>query len=543
MIKAKSITKKLVQNESIILVLIFIIAMGIRLYMASHNRVIGSDGVGYCEQAINFCSGKFVDAITRNQTLYPIIIAFFHSFFRDIEFCGKMVSVISGALLVIVLYLFAKKLYSKKVALMSVLLIAFYPDYVYCSTEVMTESLYIFLRTAAILIGLSALKTNKKISFVVTGIVIGLCYLTRAIGLLDFITMLIFIFLFTIVRPGRMLKKTVLPCLMLSIGFLPLFVSYIIYLHEAQGVWKLSGLGGEQRLVWFDTKEAGDEKFEKDLYSLSPDAREFRESPRKKMGVFILIRNNFKRLPEIYLRALNQMYMVFIPSILSIFIIILSAIGLIQCGMHKTDSFWDLYVLGWIIIPLLALGFVALPLERRFLIPLFPFVLIWASKGIGELSQWAINALHIEKANIKKLFIGIISCIVLVSFVPALKYPMTTGKFWEPYERKLAGLWLKKHTAPDCKIMSRYRIIGFYAERKWVAIPMSDYDKLLKFAQYNDIKYLVFDEVAVEFRPQLAFLIDETKAPEELKPVYIFDDVPAHRFVIYKFPIEITAMK
>lgn len=535
MIKARNIAKKLLQRESVILVLIFILAMVVRLYMASHNRVIATDGVRCCEQAINFCSGKFVDTITRYQPLYSIIIAFFHLFFKDIEFCGKLVSVISGALLVIVIYLLAKKLYNKKIALMSAILVVFYPIYVSCSTEVLTESLYTFLRTAAILTGLIALKTGKKVYFITTGVMIGLSYLTRAIGLLDFITMLILTLLFTIIKPGRILKKTILPYLMLIVGFLPLFTSYIVYFRLTQGVWKFSAAGGEQRIKCGEMRY-NDYEYEK-LGSLSQDAKTHKIPSLVKTGALTYIRNNFRSLPRLYVRIIRMMCRDFIPWILPIWIVILGAIGLVQDGRYKTDSFWSIYILGWIVIPFLGLGFLA-PLIR-YLVPLFPVVLIWASKGIGGLNEWLMGALHIEKVSIKKVFMGIISGIVFLSFVPQLMYPIINRKFVEPYEHKIAAMWLKEHTDPDCTIMSRKPIIAFYAKRKRILTPWANYDELMKFIHSNSVNYLVIDEYwTVPLRPQLAFLIDETKAPEELKPVYIFDDVDGHKLIIYEVLLE-----
>ena len=533
MIKVRIIAKKLAQRENIILFLIFIVALGVRLYMASHNRVMRYDGTVYCQDAIAICDGRFADAFTHDQPLYPAIISFFHLFLSDIEFCGKLVSVIFGTLLVGIIYLLAKKLFNRKVALMSAVLVTFYPTYVWWSAEVMTESLYIFLRTIAILTGLIALKTDKKVYFITTGVIIGLSYLTRAIGLLDFITMLILTLLFMVVKHKRIQKKTILSCLMLIIGFLPFFAPYITYLHTTQGVWKLSAAGGEQRIKCNETRYDEDKHCR---IELSPDARTFKREP--KIGVLTYIRNNFRSLPRIYLKIINMMYRDFIPQILPIFIVILGAIGLVQnCGYKANsscpqDSSKNLYILGWIVIPLLVFGFLA-PLSR-YLTPFFPPVLIWASKGIEGLSQWLMETLHLKKTSIKKIFIYIISIILLLSFIQFYRYPIIAGKFWEPYECKLAGLWLKEHTNPDCKVMTSFSVITFYGERTWINLPNTDCEKLLKFIYYNSIDYIAIEEDYIRRSPQLAFLIDETKAPEELKPVYIFDEVEGHKLIIYE---------
>jgi len=48
------------------------------------------------------------------------------------------------------------------------------------------------------------------------------------------------------------------------------------------------------------------------------------------------------------------------------------------------------------------------------------------------------------------------------------------------------------------------------------------------------VDFLVVDETWTRERPALSFLLDPTKVPPDLKPVYAETQTPGHRIVVYR---------
>ena len=93
---------------------------------------------------------------------------------------------------------------------------------------------------------------------------------------------------------------------------------------------------------------------------------------------------------------------------------------------------------------------------------------------------------------------------------------------------------MKEHAPQDSVIMSRKPWVAFYAERIGIPLPYANYSQMLYYARCHDVSHVVIDERLIsELRPELAFLLDETKAPRnDLKLIYKNDS--GHRILIYK---------
>jgi hypothetical protein len=80
--------------------------------------------------------------------------------------------------------------------------------------------------------------------------------------------------------------------------------------------------------------------------------------------------------------------------------------------------------------------------------------------------------------------------------------------------------------------LARKRQIPFYAGGVWEWLPFADLDGVLAYAATHNAEYLVVDKFTTPaLRPQLAYLLDPTNAPDHLEPVYVDD---AAGIVIYR---------
>ena len=92
----------------------------------------------------------------------------------------------------------------------------------------------------------------------------------------------------------------------------------------------------------------------------------------------------------------------------------------------------------------------------------------------------------------------------------------------QPTEHKEAGLWMKENVPQNPVIMAKRPYIAFYAEGTYIPLPYANYTAMIKYAKSHHVKYIAMDEIETsKVRPELAFLLDETKAPkDDLKVVY-----------------------
>jgi hypothetical protein len=102
---------------------------------------------------------------------------------------------------------------------------------------------------------------------------------------------------------------------------------------------------------------------------------------------------------------------------------------------------------------------------------------------------------------------------------------------------KEAGLWLKTHTPPHAKVMTKELGINLYASRPWVPLPRTDWARLIQYAQDHGADYLVVrDDKLEQYWPTLAPVV--RKGAPEIELVYSFEEThmpePVKTFV-YRF--------
>ena len=90
-----------------ILILILFIAFALRLVLVFHPEVIHNDGMEYIRHANEILAGNWTAGAS--GPVYPALIAFAYTFTNNFELAGIWVSVIFGMLLVIPVFIWAKR--------------------------------------------------------------------------------------------------------------------------------------------------------------------------------------------------------------------------------------------------------------------------------------------------------------------------------------------------------------------------------------------------------------------------------------------------
>jgi 4-amino-4-deoxy-L-arabinose transferase-like glycosyltransferase len=120
--------------------------------------VISNDAVHYINIAKAIKEGILPSETILYSPGYPIFIMFINFLIKNYILSSKLVSLLSGILLLIPLYLLAKDVSDRKVAIIAVILASFNPMLVDYSLSSLTESVYTFLFVALLYVFFSSFK-------------------------------------------------------------------------------------------------------------------------------------------------------------------------------------------------------------------------------------------------------------------------------------------------------------------------------------------------------------------------------------------------
>ena len=69
----------------------------------------------------------------------------------------------------------------------------------------------------------------------------------------------------------------------------------------------------------------------------------------------------------------------------------------------------------------------------------------------------------------------------------------------------------------DAVILTRKPEVSYYANRLMHPVPNEELPAIIRYARSHEIDYLVVDEYFIPTRPQLAFLLEQDRFPEDLR--------------------------
>ena len=169
---------------------IFIIIFAfIQILLSNVNTGLWWDETVYISLAKSICSLRYDSAGFEQfrAPLYPFFLSLFYCYFRSI-FILKIVNSIISVFAVYSLYLIGKKMFGEKVGLYCAFIMAFNPNFLFYSYKLLSESLFILLFNIAFFCFL-----EKKYSL--SGVLSGLCFMSRYLGIFIIPIILVYILL------------------------------------------------------------------------------------------------------------------------------------------------------------------------------------------------------------------------------------------------------------------------------------------------------------------------------------------------------------
>lgn len=167
--------------------LIFLISFAVRfiyLFEFSHKSPFASylylDALRYHSwaQSIAFGAEQVMEPVFR-APLYPVCLAVIYKIFGPNLFAARFIQMVLGALVCVMIYYIALKIFNKRAAIISSLIGAFYGPFLYWSGEILIVTLIVFLDLIMLHILLNAIDKPRKLLWLLGGIVLGLSSIAR----------------------------------------------------------------------------------------------------------------------------------------------------------------------------------------------------------------------------------------------------------------------------------------------------------------------------------------------------------------------------
>lgn len=557
--------KKIFSNKFYSIGILLTVALLIRVFFIRFEYAVGWDEANYLKLGASGAIHGLNHVLHSYWSpFYPLVVAVVGKVISNYELAGRLVSILFGTILIIPVYLFIEKYISKKVAWYCSLLIAFFPMLIESSVSALTESLYIFMAINGIIVGFLTFRKKSILLAVITGGLFSLAYLARPEGagfLLVFIGLTLFALIYQIIKNHEYRLISVL--LGVVSAFFIISLPYLFFLHQVTGEWTLSSKGttnmqgaitamenkGNKLNPWLLLNEDNTHLPDDEIYHTGDFLQHYRQGSQlhddhtKQNAVttsrFLIFKKYVKNFFEVITIGISQ--------VLGLPLILLAVLGLFGKPWDQQRIWRELYLLVYVIF----FWMLVIPMfhvTERYLLQMAPIVLIWSGLGIERLVDWMQGTFLDDKvAGDSRLFsilkTGLVLLIIGSFIVPGLtrmaaKNPFSVEKWAEPVEQKKAGLWLKQHCDETPIIMAWNHAISFYAGnyniKQTISIPQNNLDRVLAYARNRGAKYLALNEKNKDDFPTINYLLDEHKAPPDLKLIYKDDSIDGLKTIIYE---------
>ena len=377
-------TKKIV----IILVSIAIISLFLKLHTFDFSIPVHFDDLRYSLDAIQYSQGDYFIPQKKNPGWSLFVTPFYMMMNSDnfidysnlIRILGLAISTIS----IVPMYLLAKRFFNEKFSLVAVTLFAFEPHLNYISGQGLSEPLFILVFILSIYFILKSEKKYIYLSFVLGGIF----WWIRIEGF--YLIIILSIIYFINYKKSKQSIRNFLIC----IGIFLIVVSPMFIQRDIQY--------GDPFYIWYN-----DSLFAENYGSLLA-------SPGNSSAQEYLQQNElYSFLDRFIFQGISNLSETFVKMLFP-FLIILVPFG-IMFSFRPVEQNMKFIKSNWVVI-LVTLSVLLIPFstiaERRFLFPLIPFLIIFATIPIQRVVEYGLSTFSFS--NTRKNYFLIIVCGLII---------------------------------------------------------------------------------------------------------------------------------
>lgn len=483
----------------ILLILLVAVVFVVRLTIAFNTYVISSDGPFYLSVAQSFAAGDYKSAMQKQffHPLYPFLIAIASNFVSDWEWAGLLLSILFSSLGVIPIYLIGKRYFPYPVVIISCLFYAFHPQASRLSASILTTGVFIGILLFALWVTIIAMETYRYKYFFISGLLSFIMYLVRPDGIIFLLLSLIGILVNIHKSAGKnktVFKKSI-SILILIIPWIVLMPPYLYSVYSVARKVDISGKASLREMAGFTPSKMNglenDDSTSEESDSITP-AESYKKAPVR--------------------RHLNGAYLLVVSFIKGAhpLLFLLLLIGSISYSkkqdrlLGKSFFIWFAFIV--FIIVFFRYAVVYERISKRYTVPIFIMVILWAGNGLYFITEAILGSLK-KTLKYKNIVYYILSGITIISISFLTFQPVGKSKMIEKVTGELLKNYHSINRTTDKKpvIITITPRIAYYAGGDAV-VPVDlnkDYHKLSAIILKDRIDYLVLDGRIIKRFPQL----------------------------------------
>lgn len=479
------------------------------------NRIAG-DGVGwYAPMARAFFEGRwsqgfdamipFVYSLCVAGVAHLLPAAAWEGPVADagaLELAGQLTSAIFGAAAIPLVYFLVRRLlpppHGRSAARIGAAMAAFSPFLSRFGARVMSEATYTFFFLLAFLAGLALLRRRAALLAALFGLAVGFACLNRpeAMGLLVVIGG--WIAVPALLQPRTLWRACALGAVTLVFFLVGLFPQMVVT-HAKSGVWTLSAKSG----AIFKKSHLKDEIALEEWRYPAPEGKAAGEAPARQdkgaaadesFGPVNYVGRNPGVFALHYFSALGD-FVAHVPVAMGFVLTPFLLVGLAaRREIPRARDEWVAASLVCAYLLMLSLFHFTL----RFLAPLVPFGILWASVGLLEAAarvgrgDFARLPASVRRQPLKWIAAAALSLLLAESVLTNLS---ENGFRWYWSPEKRAGAWMRANLPPGAKVMTRSSMIeNYYAGAHTSYFPYAPYEKVMDYIRRTEVAYVLLDE-------------------------------------------------
>ena len=380
--------------------IIVVISIPLKLYTVDFSIGIHHDDLEYVLDAIQYSEGDFFLDQKKNPGwplfLTPFISLLNSEHFLDYSNFARILTLTISTITIFPIYVLARKFFSEKYSVVAASLFAFEPHLNYNSGTPFSEPLVILVLITTMIFILHDKTKYHYLAFVFA----GFCWWIRLEAIYPVIAIILIYFVIHRSKPNS-LRNFSLCMVFLLITISPLFIQRDLQFDDPFYVW------------WGGTILA--ENYSEHL--TSPEDAGITDFVEKHgiLGLMDRYVNGLANLFNVLFRILYPYLFILIP-----FGILFSLRPIEQKLKHiKTNWIMILSLIAVLAIPFAIID------ERRFLFPLFPFVIILSTIPIQRVTNYGLSTFSFNERQ-KSVFLVIVVGVVLLL---STTFTMKVGEF------------------------------------------------------------------------------------------------------------------
>ena len=371
-------------------ILIIIISLGLKLYTVDFSIPPHSDDYGYILDSIQYNQGDFFLSQKKppgwSLVLAPFMTIINSDVFLDYASLARILSIAISTITIIPMYMLARKFFDEKHSLVASCLFAFEPHLNYNSGLALSEPLLILV----LILSMNFILNDKPKYHYLAFIFAGLCWWVRLEAIYTMIGIILIYFIVHRTKSNS-LRNFFLCMIFLFIIILPLFIQRDIQFDDPFYVWYSGTI-------------------------LSDDYAELLTSPENAGVVDFVEKHGILGLMERLANGLTNLFNILIRiSYPYLFILIpfgiLFSLRPIEQKLKNIKANWIMII---IIISVLMIPF-AIVEERRYLFPIFPFLIILSTIPIQRITNYGLNTFSFNEKQKSIFLVTAVSIVLLLS--------------------------------------------------------------------------------------------------------------------------------